>query len=565
MIGAASVFGARRPRVSVPFIMLLLAAALVIVALTRPTALLPRNAFSYLFVLDITQSMNVQDAGDPKSPVRRIQWAQESLRRTLERLPCGSEAGLAIFTEYRALLLFAPVEVCEHFGTITTMLADMDWRLAWASRSEVAKGLYSSLLATRDLGEDVRLVFFTDGHEAPPLNPSIRPTFTGTPGEVNGAIIGVGGSTPRPIPRLNDKGDVIGYWAAHEVLQIDPFSRGRSSSVAGEQMTGIDTVALERRAATATEHLSTLREAYLKQLARETRLQYHRLESPQGLVEFLTQSQFARPTVAVTDLRWIPGTLAILAILLVYVAPMRSLLTSLSLAVLALSASMPGDVSAAEPYTRQRVVELLAHESPDLSNANLRRLDLAGLDFRGVNFRGADLSGASLRDCNLDLAILRDAALVGADLQHTSMFGTVLADADLTDADLGGARIVGNLTGANLENASLVGARAGADMRNQPMGLMRAVLAQAQLKGANLAGADLSRADLSFADLRGADLTEANLMHADLIGADLTGAQLANAVLTGADLENAVFRSVAGLDSVQGLEATVGRELATFD
>lgn len=560
MTRATQIISDLRRRVDVPFMLLLLATVLVIAALTRPTASLPRDAFRYVFVLDITQSMNVQDVGPAESPVRRIQWAKEAVRLVLERIPCGSEAGLAIFTEYRALLLFAPVEICDHFGIIATMLGDIDWRLAWASRSEVAKGLYSSLLATRELGQDTHLVFLTDGHEAPPINPSIRPTFTGTPGEVRGAIIGIGGSTPMPIPRLNDTGGVAGYWAADEVLQIDPFSRGRSSTVPGEQMVGIE--AAEPR---ATEHLSALREAYLERLARETQLQYHRLESPQGLADFLTQSQFAQPTVTVTDLRWIPGILAILATVLVYLATMRSVFTTFLLTIVASPAFMPGELIAAEPYTRQRVAELLAGDSPDLSNVNLKQLDLSGLNFHGVNLRGADLSGASLRGCNLDMAILREATLDGADLRDTSLFGAVLADANLVNANLSSARFIGNLTGANLENAILVGLRGGADMRNQPMGLMRAVLAQARLKGANLAGADLSRADLSFADLREADLTEANLMRADLIGADLSGAQLARAVLTGADLENAVLRGVSGLDSVQGLDATVGRELATFD
>ena len=80
----------------------------------------------------------------------------------------------------------------------------------------------------------------------------------------------------------------------------------------------------------------------------------------------------------------------------------------------------------------------------------------------------------------------------------------------------------------------------GADMRNQPMGLVRLVLAGARLKGARLARANLSRADLSFADLREADLSGVDLTRAKLVGADFTGATLTTATLDGAEIDQAI-------------------------
>ena len=84
-------------------------------------------------------------------------------------------------------------------------------------------------------------------------------------------------------------------------------------------MVGVDMSDVAGRIAAGTEHLSSLREAYLKQLARETRLDYLRPESPQQLRNWLTQSRFANHKPADTDLRWVTGILALLCLLLAYV------------------------------------------------------------------------------------------------------------------------------------------------------------------------------------------------------------------------------------------------------
>jgi mxaL protein len=292
---------------------------LLLVALGGPSAVLKREVFRFVFTFDVTQSMNVSDVAVSDAPVTRLDFAKATVRRTLERLPCGSQAGLAVFTEHRTFLLFAPVEVCENYAVLSTMLDRIDWRMAWAARSEVAKGLYSGLSLAAALGKETHLVFLTDGHEAPPVHPEFRPRFQGTPGEIAGAIIGVGGSEPAPIPRLDGEGKVVGYWAAGEVLQVDTYSLGRGADVQAEPMVGVDMSDVAKRIAAGTEHLSTLREAYLEQLAGETGLEYFHPETPQQLGIRLTQSGFADYRPAHADLRWLPGILAVLSLLFAYV------------------------------------------------------------------------------------------------------------------------------------------------------------------------------------------------------------------------------------------------------
>jgi len=305
-----------RVKLDTQLVLLLFVAGLLISALVRPTAVLERDVYRFVFTFDVTQSMNVSDAALNGAPVTRLDFARAAVRRTLEQLPCGSQLGLAIFTGHRSFLLFSPVEVCDNYTVISTMLDKVDWRMAWAARSEVAKGLYSSLSIASSLGQETRAIFLTDGHEAPPVHAEFRPRFSGAPGEISGAIIGIGGSIPVPIPRLNNEGKVVGNWTAREVLQVDTYSLGRGANVEAEPMVGVDMADVAGRIAAGTEHLSSLREVYLQQLARETRLDYFRPDTPQQLGNWLAQPNFVNLTPADTDLRWLPGTLAALSVLL---------------------------------------------------------------------------------------------------------------------------------------------------------------------------------------------------------------------------------------------------------
>lgn len=299
--------------------LMLFTLVLLAMAVARPTVPMQRDFFRYVFVYDLTQSMNVADAGPLEAPMARLVFARNATQRALVRLPCGSEVGLAIFAGHRTFVLFAPVEVCAHYSEIASVLQRLDWRMGWEAKSEVAKGLHSGLHVAKELGEHASLVFFTDGHEAPPINEQFRPVFEGTPGQVKGALVGVGGQTLSPIPKYDTAGRQLGYWAANDVMQVDAYSLGRPSSVAQEQMAGVDRSDLVAQVLEGTEHLSSLRESYLEQLAVQLRLRYQRLEEPDDLDTLLKDSDFAEKKTATTDISWVPGALALAVLLSVYV------------------------------------------------------------------------------------------------------------------------------------------------------------------------------------------------------------------------------------------------------
>jgi mxaL protein len=290
---------------------LLAAAALALGAgIANPRVPMQRALCEHVVVLDVTQSMNVADEQLDGKAVSRLDFAKHALRESLLRLPCGSKIGWAIFTEYRSFLLIAPVEVCANLPELRATLARIDGGMAWSGNSEIAKGVHSGLDIARQLPGRPSLVFVTDGQEAPPLNPHYRPAFDDKPGEVRGLIVGVGDLLPAPIPKRDPQGRPLGYWRADEVMQTDPRSQGRGASVKGEAMIdAADAAAAPALGATpGSEHLSALREPYLRLLAGERGLQYLQLRSSSELGAALTAPALARATPVRAETRcWLAG------------------------------------------------------------------------------------------------------------------------------------------------------------------------------------------------------------------------------------------------------------------
>lgn len=303
--------------------MLGLAALLLLAGWLAPGLSWQRPRPHLVVVIDITQSMNVVDqtlqAQLGAEPLSRLAAAKQALRDALDRLPCGSRLGWAIFTEYRSYLLLQPLEVCAHLGELRDTLAHIDGRMAWAGGSEVAKGLHSAIDLARKLPGRPAIVFLTDGHEAPPLSPRHRPRFDDRPGEVPGLIIGVGGNVPAAIPKLDPNGRPLGLWGADDVLQVDPRSRGRGAGVAGETMVEGDSdpaPSVGLGATPGSEHLSSLREPYLQLLAGENGLAYHRLRQRDGLGAAMLAPALSRPVAVPLSGRSLLGAAALLLLLL---------------------------------------------------------------------------------------------------------------------------------------------------------------------------------------------------------------------------------------------------------
>ena len=204
------------------------AIVLLLVALLAPPVTLPRSTYDYVFVFDITQSMNVEDYEIDGAPVSRLDYARQAVRAALRELPCGSRVGWGAFAEYRTLLLLAPIEVCDNYNDLLASLDQIDGRMRWGNASEITKGLFWAMRAVKEAGADTQVVFLSDGQEAPPLGSGGIPLFDDLKrGELRGWLIGVGGPVPRPIPKVDRDGKAAGFWRAEDVRPRQP-RRGKA-------------------------------------------------------------------------------------------------------------------------------------------------------------------------------------------------------------------------------------------------------------------------------------------------------------------------------------------------
>ena len=276
-----------------------LALALLLIALFAPSAKLPQTTYDYIVFFDITQSMDVQDYELGGSPVSRLDYARHAMRRALRELPCGSRIGWGAFAEYRSLLLLAPVEVCSNYNDLLASLDNIDGRMRWSNASEVGKGLYWSVRAALedsvaiDKGAKPDVVFITDGHEAPPLNPTepVAMPDDVQPGQIRGWVVGAGGDTPQRIPRTDADGHRMGYWGANDVIQL---------------------VSPDGRHIIGAEQLSALHEPHLKALAARVGFAYTRLAGPETIAGAMRDARYARRAPAPVDLYWVPVSAAVL-------------------------------------------------------------------------------------------------------------------------------------------------------------------------------------------------------------------------------------------------------------
>lgn len=253
-------------------------------SLLKPTVPWPEAVYRYLFVIDITQSMNARDYHVTGLPADRLGFVKASLQHALEELPCGSEVGLGLFTTQHSQVLFDPIEICTHQALIDDIIAHIDWRMAWAADSHIAHGVFTALRELTEADRTVRLVFFSDGEQFPPQAAAVP--FYGKPGEVSGLIIGVGGASPVPIPRYDRENKSIGYWQYADLEDWLP-----PSELAG------------RPRHDSSPYLSHLDEPNLKALAATTGLRYHRLTTPAALIETLLDANLAERRIVALDAR----------------------------------------------------------------------------------------------------------------------------------------------------------------------------------------------------------------------------------------------------------------------
>ncbi len=300
-----------------------LAFLLLTLCLFAPQAVLPARVADWFIVVDITQSMNVRDYSLGGKNISRLEFAKTAIRESLRDLPCGSRISLGLFTERDTLPVTRPLEVCSHYAALDQIVARMDWRMAWAADSFIAHGLYSAIEQSARLGAETRLMFITDGNQAPPADPRYMPVFSGKPGAVRGAILGSGKPTLSAIPKLDAHDEIGGYWTQEEAQQYGNFGMAETLSVLAMEQGQHDRNAGHGpgNALLTSAHMSKLDETNLRRLSAVTGLSYARLDDFQSIKRAMLEPGMRTWRSTLTDLRPWLGAPALLFILLFFIPP----------------------------------------------------------------------------------------------------------------------------------------------------------------------------------------------------------------------------------------------------
>lgn len=243
-------------RITASAVLMLVICILILLALVFPRTERTVKVMDLLFVIDITQSMDVEDVELNGETVSRLTWALDYTKQTLQKLPCGSHVGLAAFSESRSLVLMNPVELCSSYNDLTQMLSKIHGSMAWALSSEVSKAAFGAIEQAKLMDPSPDVVFITDGHEAPPLNAELFPKYKEKFEGVTGIFVGVGGDELLPIPKHDFDGTPDGFWTQGEVLHEDVYASLRSDS---------DEV---RNSKPRNEHLSSQKKSHIERLAK---------------------------------------------------------------------------------------------------------------------------------------------------------------------------------------------------------------------------------------------------------------------------------------------------------
>jgi mxaL protein len=263
-----------------------------------------------LFVIDISESMNVRDVDYPKPQTDRLTLAKLAVREGMASLPCGSKISIGLFAGDEVTVLFEPLEICRHFPAIEQVVSGLDRRMRWIGDSWVTNVLAASIVEADK--RKLNLVMITDGDEMPQRSAPVVTELAKLRGKVKGVLLGVGGDALQPVPRLNQKDEVIGYWTREEAVlegnhpNLLPTVRNLSP---GEK-------APDGMLDEVTEHISSFNKVFMQALSQASGFALVRINSPADAVNALKNSDYQKQAMAERDARWIFGLIAAVLILL---------------------------------------------------------------------------------------------------------------------------------------------------------------------------------------------------------------------------------------------------------
>ncbi|HBA09447.1 MAG TPA: VWA domain-containing protein [Methylotenera mobilis] len=287
------------------------------IAMVNPKIPLSLNVNNYMFVIDITQSMNVKDMHMNKRPISRLNYALQLISMSLKELPCGTKVSIALFANAEVVPLYVPIEICENFGVIQDTLKHLEWRMAWRGSSHLRLGLIDAGSVSLTLPEPTKIIFLTDGDEAAPLNAITKIDLQPMQGSSSWLLAGIGSQEPSPIPKFNSKDEIIGYWSQY-ATKIEPSQIVNEDSVGKRD----DSIASDPH----EYYLSALREEYLKEVVSDINANYVRADLQTKFLAAINKLPSAGNSPAHVETGWIFALISAFFVIADYLPKRKNLL-----------------------------------------------------------------------------------------------------------------------------------------------------------------------------------------------------------------------------------------------
>ena len=287
------------------------------IAMVNPKIPLSLNVNNYMFVIDITQSMNVKDMHMNKRPISRLNYALQLISMSLKELPCGTKVSIALFANAEVVPLYVPIEICENFGVIQDTLKHLEWRMAWRGSSHLRLGLIDAGSVSLTLPEPTKIIFLTDGDEAAPLNAITKIDLQPMQGSSSWLLAGIGSQEPSPIPKFNSKDEIIGYWSQY-ATKIEPSQIVNEDSIGKRD----DSIASEPH----EYYLSALREEYLKEVVSDINANYVRADLQTKFLAAINKLPSAGNSPAHVETGWIFALISAFFVIADYLPKRKNLL-----------------------------------------------------------------------------------------------------------------------------------------------------------------------------------------------------------------------------------------------
>ena len=247
-----------------------------ILGLINPKVTIERDIHNYIFVVDISQSMLTKDMSLDGEKISRLDYSKKLLQGVMDQLPCKTNVSVAMFAGVSVAATYTPINVCDNFSAISSTIQHLDWRSVWSVNSRIREGFSSLARLIRSFPQSARVVFLTDGEEAPKLHAFNTRDLSQFQGEPDWLIVGIGSAEGSAIPKYDSENQLIGFWS-NESFALQPGIAQISESNIGARN---DSIAFSE----SDRYVSKLNEKYLIEITSMIKGQYIKGDSVNSVI-----------------------------------------------------------------------------------------------------------------------------------------------------------------------------------------------------------------------------------------------------------------------------------------